>query len=446
MMASEKVHQGITGYLPDDTPSILRLIFFALQQVIVMFPATALVALLTGFDIGVTVTASGVATLAFLFLTRRRIPLYYGSSFSYIAAVQNVVKTQGIQAAQCGIVGSGLVSIAAGAVIKFFGQKSIKRVLPPIITGSVAIIIGLSLAGTALGQAFAPQSTNPNFVFDPSKAWIIALVTLVSTILFSVYLRGVLGQLPVLFGVALGYLAALTLGQVDFSWFKDAAFLAIPKFTLPKWNPAALLAIMPVAIATIPESTAHLYQIDLYVNNLAKRLGRKKEYPIAGLLGQNLMGDGLGDMVAGAMGGPAGTNYGENNSLMAITRNFSVPVLMLAACIAIGLGFLGYLTAAVRTVPPMVIGGASIYLFGIIGLQGVALMIAEKVDLFNPCTLAVGATILILGLAGNGLITVGNLSLPAIATAAIAGILLNLVFEFIPSAAGQAEQGVSQSA
>jgi uracil permease len=416
---SQEQKSKVVGYLPDDHPGLLKLIVFALQQVIVMFPATVLVAVLTGFDIGVTITASGLATIAFLLITRRRIPLYYGSSFSYIGAVKNVVSSEGIAAAQCGIVGSGFVSIIAGALIRAFGQKAIKKILPPIITGSVAIIIGLSLAGSAIGQA---QSN-----------WTIALITLITTMLFSVYLRGVWSQLPILLGVAVGYVAAVFMGQVDFSAFNNAHFFQIPHFTFPKWSPAALLAIMPVAIATIPESTAHLFQIDLYVNNLAKKLGRKKEYPIANLLGENLMGDGLGDIVAGIIGGPAGTNYGENNSLMAITRNFSVPVLLVASCIAIALGFLGHIAAAVQTIPLAVIGGVSIYLFGIIGLQGVALMIAEKVDLFNARTLAVGATILILGLATGGTIAVGKVELPAIATAAIAGILLNLVFTLFPA-------------
>ncbi|HEX2952781.1 MAG TPA: solute carrier family 23 protein [Bacillota bacterium] len=418
---SQEQKSKVVGYLPDDRPGLFKMIFFALQQVIVMFPATVLVAVLTKFDIGVTVTASGLATIAFLLITRRRIPLYYGSSFSYIGAVQNIVNTEGIGAAQCGIVGSGFVSIIAGGLIRAFGQKSIKKILPPIITGSVAIVIGLSLAGSALGQA--------------QTSWTVAGVTLIATILFSVYLRGVWSQLPILLGVAVGYIVALCMGQVDFSAFAHAQIFEIPHFQFPKWSPAALLAIMPVAIATIPESTAHLYQIDLYVNNLAKKLGRKKEYPIANLLGQNLMGDGLGDIVSGLIGGPAGTNYGENNSLMAITRNFSVPVLLLASCIAIALGFLGYVAAAVRTIPVSVIGGVSIYLFGIIGLQGIALMISEKVDLFNARTLAVGATILILGLATGGIITVGKVTLPAIATAAIAGILLNLIFTFIPDKA-----------
>lgn len=429
-----------TGYLPDDTPPLGKLLAFALQQIIVMFPATVLVALLTKFDIGVTIAASGLATLGFLLITGRRIPLYYGSSFSYIAAVAGVVATVeasavaggaspaaahelGIRAAQCGIVASGLVSIVAGWLVRSFGRQTINRVLPPVITGSVAIIIGLSLAKAALDMA--------------AGGWTIALVTLLATILFSVYLKGTLGQLPVLFGVIVGYLVALAQGAVNFAPLTQASFFAVPHFTLPTWSWVAIWSIMPIAIATIPESTAHLYQIDLYVNNLAQKLGRKKRYDIANLLGENLVGDGLGDMIAGFVGGPAGTNYGENNSLMAITRNFSVPVLMTAAVLAIAMGFFGKIAGAVATIPTAVVGGVSIYLFGVIGVQGVALMIAEKVDLFNARTLAVASTILVIGLGGsvfpNGMIPLGPWKLPAIATAAIFGILLNLFFEFFPA-------------
>ncbi len=424
----------VVGYLPDDTPPFGKMIVFALQQVIVMFPATVLVAIITGFDVAVTIVASGLATLGFLFITGRRIPLYYGSSFSYIAAVGGVTaivkaatgsQIAGIRAAQTGIVASGLISIIAGILIKKGGPDIVKKILPPSITGSVAVIIGLSLAGAAMGDAAAN--------------WPIAIVTLIATILFSVYLRGTLGQLPVLFGVVTGYLAALALRQVDFTAVQTAKLFAVPGFTLPAFNAHGLMAIgaiAPVAIATIPESTAHLFQIDLYVNNLAKRMGRKKQYKIGTLLGDNLIGDGIGDMIAGSIGGPAGTNYGENNSLMAISKNFSVPVLMTAALLAIVMGFFGHIAGIVNTIPRSVIGGVSIYLFGVIGAQGAALMISEKLDLFSAKNLAVVATILIIGLGGaampNGMIAIGGLQLPAIATASIFGIVLNLVFELFP--------------
>lgn len=437
-----KDQDKVIGYLPDDTPPFGKMLIFALQQVIVMFPATVLVAIITGFDVGVTIAASGLATLGFLLITGRRIPLYYGSSFSYIAAVSGVSamvaaatgdQVAGIRAAQTGIITSGLVSIVAGLLIRKGGPDIVRRVLPPSVTGPVAIIIGLSLASAAMG--------------DASLNWTIAGATLIFTILFSVYLKGTLGQLPILFGVIAGYVVALLMGQVDMTPLTTAKLFAVPRFTLPAFNSYGLMAvgaITPVAIATIPESTAHLLQIDLYVNNLAKRLGRKKEYKIGSLLGDNLIGDGVGDMIAGLIGGPAGTNYGENNSLMAITRNFSVPVLMTAAIIAIVMGFFGHIAGLVNTIPRAVIGGVSVYLFGVIGAQGVALMISEKLDLFSSKNLAIVATILIIGLGGaampNGMIELGSLKLPAIATAAVFGIILNLIFEFFPSERASSEE------
>ena len=428
---TSKKETKVMGFLPDDTPPVWKLIFFALQQMVVMFPATVLVAILTCFHISTTIFASGLATLGFVLITKGRIPLYYGSSFSYIAAIVGITGvSQGqiapdflISQAQCGIIASGLVSIIAGMIINQFGREKIEKVLPPAITGSVAIVIGISLAGSAMTGA--------------ASNWTAALITLLATILFSVYLRGTLGQLPILFGILVGYIAGWALGIVDFSNITSAAVFAAPHFTFPVWSWKAIIAIMPIAIATIPESTAHLYQIDLYVNNLAKKLGSKKEYPIAGLLGLNLIGDGLADMIAGIIGGPAGTNYGENNSVMAITKNFSVSVIMLAAIFAIVVSFFGKLAGAVNSVPGAVINGASIYLFGVIGVQGVAIMLSEKVDLFSAKNLAIIATILVIGIGGsfgfeNGMIPFYGAKLPAIATAAVFGILLNLVFLIFP--------------
>jgi len=413
------------GLLPDEAPSLGRLLLFALQQFIVMFPATVLVALLTGFHVSTTVFASGFATLGFTFVTKGKIPLYYGSSFSYLAAVMSITGVKFgelapdalIGQAQFGIIMSGLVSMLVGFLVIKIGMARINKVLPAPVTGSIAIVIGLSLAGTAMTGA--------------AGNWTIALITLVSTIVFSVVLKGVWGQLPILFGILVGYAAALVAGIVDFSPIAQAAFIQAPHFTLPIVSWPAVLAIMPIAIATIPESTAHLFQIDIYVNNLAKKRG-EKEYKIADKLGSNLIGDGLGDMLASLFGGPAGTNYGENISTMAITRVFSVPVLIMAAVIAILFSFFGQFAAVINTIPGPVIGGLSMYLFGVIAVQGVGIMVEKKVDLFDNKTLALIATILIIGIGGafafpNGMIPAFGAKLPAIATAAVWGILLNLV-------------------
>jgi uracil permease len=237
-----------------------------------------------------------------------------------------------------------------------------------------------------------------------------------------------------------GYVVSIPVGLIDFSPVGAASFLDVPRFTLPNfgdpraWESVAAIAI--IAIATIPESTAHLYQISLYIDRLADDLG-KKRYNLSQHIGKNLVLDGIGDLINGLLGGVAGTNYGENNSLMAITRNYSGPVLMAAGVIAVLLGFIGKLTALVGTVPTAVTGGLAIYLFGVIGMQGIALIQSERVNLFDPRQLAIGATVSIIAIgariSGGGYVPIvvpGVFpdGLPDIATGAVAGILLNLIF------------------
>ena len=432
----------IEGYLPNDSPPIGRMIVLGFQHVLTMFPATVLVALLVGFDVGTVLTVSGVATITALILSKmlagKFIPLYYGSSFSYIAATLAITNAEfGVYAAdkvaiaQVGIVATGVINIIVGLIIKYAGgRKAIDRVLPPVITGSVAAVIGIALAFAALDMA--------------SAHWGVAIITLVLTIAFSVYLqgRGFFGLIPVLLGAIAGYLVGALFGLVDASGIGAASWFVIPKFTLPAFSSPqaweAIAAIAIIAIATIPESTAHLYQISLYVDNLAENMGKEK-YNLRDLIGLNLVLDGIGDMINGLFGGVAGTNYGENNSLMAITLNYSGPVLIAAGAISMLLGFIGKLEALVATVPLAVSGGLAIYLFGVIGMQGIALMVENKVSLFSSRNLAVGAVIMVVGIGGNigypnGFLpipifqSVFPSGLPAIATAAVLGILINAIF------------------
>lgn len=433
------------GFLPDETPPIGKLLLYALQQIIVMFPATIAVALITKFHISTTIFASGFATLCFILITKGKIPLYYGSSFSYLGAISgllgseylnsiDILPDEKIAIVTFGIVMSGLISIAAGLIVKRIGRGAIERILPPTITGPIAMIIGLSLAGNAMGDAgFWPRF--PDVVNN--LAWIVSIATLLATIFFSVYLKGFLSQLPLLLGMLFGAgVAGLIILFGGENLFRPAPALiaaqgvfALPHFTWPRPDLLAALAIMPVALATIPESTAHIYQLDVYVNDLAKKLGSKKQYDLASRLGDNLIGDGVGDMVAGAMGGPAGTNYGENISAMAITRVFSVPVLITAAIIAMIIACFTPLVKTIYAIPLSVIGGLEIYLFGAIAAQGIAIMVEKRVDMFSAKNIAVIATIMVIGLGGQsvfgGMIPIFGAKLPALATAAIFGIVLN---------------------
>ncbi len=455
----KKTSAQTVGYLPNETPSFGRLLLYAIQQVIVMFPATITVALITGFQVSTTIFASGLATLCFILITGKKIPLYYGSSFAYLTAISSMCAAKGyemvdgilpeiaIREAQFGIIMSGFVSIAAGLVVKYAGSKAVEKLLPASITGSVAMIIGLTLAGNALGDAI-PSISEGATAHSVDQTWwiVVALVTLISTVLYARYLKGLLGQLPLLLGALTGCaVAGIIYFAGDVNLFRqvpaaaleasvwklgDGEIFALPAFTLPKFSVEALVAIMPIAIATIPESTAHIYQLDIYVNDVAKKKGKGK-FNMASLLHKNLIGDGICDMISGIIGGPAGTNYGENISTMAITKVFSVPVLIAAAVLAMVVSCFTPLIKVIYGIPLAVIGGLEIYLFGAIAAQGIAIMIDKKVDMFDSKNIAVIATVMVIGIGGQyafgGNIPVFGMNVPCIAGAAIAGIALNLL-------------------
>ena len=432
----------VMGYLPNDVPPWGQLILLGFQHVLTMFPATVFCALFTGFHVSTVLSIAGLATVVALVLSKWRIgkfiPLFYGSSFSYLTAYLAITNAEWGQPAsdelistmQVGIMATGVINIIVGYIIKWVGKEAVDKVLPPVVTGSVACVIGIGLGYAALGMAEAN--------------WLVSIVTLLVTILFSVYLRnkGFIGMLPVLLGAIVGYIVSIPFGLVDLSSVGAANLFVFPHITFPSFGGAmvttAIFSIAIMCIATIPESTAHLYQISLYVDRFAEEIGKEK-YELDQHIGFNLILDGIGDFINGLFGSTAGTNYGENNSLMAITRNYSGPVLVAAGVISMLLGFIGKLEALVGTVPTAVSGGLAIYLFGVIGMQGIALMVENKVNLFDPRTLAVGAIIMIIGIGGNigypgGFLPIPILQgifpfgWPAIATGAVAGIVINAIF------------------
>ena len=443
---------SVSGYLPNDRPGAGRLVLLGLQHVVTMFPATVLVALLCGFHPSTVLLGAGVSTIVALVLSKRGIgmfiPLFYGSSFSYIAAYLGVAQAMGhkvqfgvpapdevISLMQAGIICTGFLNVIVGFVIKKLGKAKLDRVLPPVVTGSVACVIGFGLAKAALDMSL---TVVPGY-------WGIALVTLIATVAFSYLLqgKGFIGMLPILLGAIVGYVLTLVVApdQISFARVAAAPLVSAPHVTLPSFSgpllATAIFSISIMALATIPESTAHLYQMSLYVDRLAEEQGRPK-YHLDKHVGFNLILDGIGDVLHGLFGATAGTNYGENNSLMAITRNYSGPALIAAGVICILLAFVGKLSAFVATIPVFVSGGLALYLFGVIGMQGIALMQEAKVNMFDPLQLAVGATIMVIGIGGNigypgGFLPIAipgifPQGLPAIATSAVVGILMYVIF------------------
>lgn len=464
----KKEVRNVVGYLPDEKPSIGKALLFALQQFLVMLPATVLAVIIMNgmgnfssgiYSIPAAIIASGVATISFLLITRGKIPLYYGSSFSYIPAVGIVVANSTsdnittLGAILIASVVSGLMSIGAGLLIKKFGKEKIDQILPGHITGMIAMIIGLSLAGNTMsGILNISGATNGNV--DWLSVLIAAITFLTIAVLTVTLKKGFISQIPILLGLGVGVVFSYAL-WVPFSanaggfdnYFKNievsesvALLDVMPWKTIPAafkdWPliGVAIVAIFPIAFATIPESAAHVNQIDLYVNDLASQRPEKKDYGIRNMLDDNLIGDGTGDIVAVILGGPAGTNYGENVSASAVTKNFSSYVFLLTGILAVVVGILLELLqigdiSLLLTQP--VIQGVSLYLFGAIAVQGIALMVDKKIDIFNPRIIAVMAFIAIVGLGVDSITVTPNFVLPGIGLAAFGGIILNLFLVFV---------------
>lgn len=462
-------NNNVVGYLPDEKPSLGKALVFALQQFLVMLPATVLAAIIMNgfgleiYSISAAILASGVATIGFLLITKFQIPLYYGSSFSYIGAVSIVVTYAiGNGHSSASVMGSvliasvisGLMSIGAGLLIRFFGKDKIDKILPGHITGMIAMIIGLSLAGNVMSNILNTSQSGVDWL-----SVLVAMITFITISVLTVTLKkGFISQIPILIGLGVGVIFSYLLwvpsqGAIwSFANFKTyfegiassqqvAILDVMPWVTIPAAFEApnligiSIIAIFPIAFATIPESAAHVNQISLYVNNLSKEKGGKY-YDIENKLDVNLVGDGVGDIIAVLLGGPAGTNYGENVSASAVTKNFSSYVFMLTGIIAIIAGILlevlniGNLSL-ILTNP--VVQGISLYLFGAIAVQGIALMIEKKVNIFDPKVIAVMGFIGIVGLGVSEIPITNNFVLPGIGVAAIGGILINIFLNLLPN-------------
>lgn len=373
------------------------------QHLFAMFGSTVLVPFLTGLNPGIALLTSGIGTLIYIFLTKGKIPGYLGSSFAFIGPIIAATKTQGVSAALFGCAMSGVVYIIVSLIIKKAGIKWLNRILPPVVVGSIIIVIGLGLAGAAVGMA--------------AKGWGTAIVALLIAILANTFFRGFLGVIPILLGIIGGYLFALTQGEVDLSQIAHAAWFQLPAFQTPTPSLTATLLIAPVALVTIAEHIGHLLVTESIVGrNLMKDPG----------LHRSMLGDGVATLLAGLIGGPPSTTYGENIGVMAITRVYSVRVIGGAAVIAILFSFIGKISALISSIPQAVMGGISIMLFGIIASTGLRMMVENGINFSSKRNLIISSVILVLGV-GNADIKIGSVDLQSMALATLAGIVLNLI-------------------
>ncbi len=379
-------------------------VVLSFQHFIAMFGATILVPLLTGLDPLVALFSAGVGTLVFHGCTSGVVPVFLGSSFAFIAPIILVKEKFGdIRYATGGIVAAGLVYLVFALAVWAAGVEKVKKLFPPVVTGPIIVLIGLTLSPVAIQMA--------------SSHWPTAIVVVVTVIIVSAVLRGFWNLIPVLIGVLVGYGFSALTSQIDFSPVQQANWLSMPKFVLPLFDWSAIAMIAPVAIATFME---HIGDITTNGAVVGKNFF---EYPG---LHRTLIGDGLATAVAGFIGGPANTTYSENTGVLALTRVYDPKVLRGAAFLAIVASFVAKFGAVLRTLPSSVIGGISLILFGMIASVGIRTLVNAKVDFSKAKNLLVASLILTVGL-GGATLKIGPVELKGISLAAIVGILANIL-------------------
>lgn len=400
-----------------DKPKALPWLGLSIQHLFTMFGATVLVPILVGIDPGIALVSSGLGTLVYLTVTKGKIPAYLGSSFAFIAAMKLLMSTDGYPAIAQGAITTGLVYLIVSLVVKKIGSAWMDKILPPIVVGPVIMVIGLGLAANAANNAMFNDGQ-----YD-YKFLLVALVTMGITIFFNMFLKGFLGLIPILLGIIAGYLFALLMGIVDTQPIIDAAWFALPNFEIPfvnyepKFYLSAIITMAPIAFVTMTEHIGHL----MVLNKLTKR----NFFQDPGL-NRTLLGDGLAQIVAGLVGGPPVTSYGENIGVLAITRVHSVFVIGGAAVLAVILGFVGKLSALILSIPNPVISGISFILFGVIAASGLKILIENKIDFDKKKNLLIASVILVIGIGGL-YVKAGTFTLSAMALATVLGIALNLI-------------------
>ena len=410
-------------YNPEDTPPLGKGLIMSVQHIFAMFGATILVPLILGMPVSVALFCSGVGTLIYQFATKSKVPVYLGSSFAFIAAMQYAIEQMGgdVSAAQTGVILTGLIYVLVALGVKWIGTGWIDRLLPPVVIGPMIIVIGLGLAGTAV--------SNADFVEGGDwRNMLVAAITFLICAFVNTMGKGFIKVVPFLVGIFGGYIVAILVGIVDFTPVMEAPWLQIPEFYLPfetggvfdsyhfYFGPEGL-AILPVAIVTISEHIGdHTVLSEIVGRPFLKDPG----------LHRTLIGDGVATAVSAFLGGPANTTYGENTGVIGMTKIASIKVLRNAAIFAILLSCLGKFTALITTIPNAVLGGMSILLYGVIASNGLKVLIEERINFNRVRNLIIASAMLVLGL-GGAVLDLGFVTFSGTALAAITGIVLNLI-------------------
>ena len=390
-----------------EKPKALNWLSLSAQHVLAMFGATVMVPMLTGLPVGLTLISSGIGTLIYIFCTKGKVPVFLGSSFAFLGPITATLYASGQGGLTGGLIMASMVYIIVALIIKFAGTGWLQKLLPPVVIGPTIMVIGLYLAPVAVRWS--------------SEHVVVAAITLFVAIFVATYTKGLFQLLPIFFGMVAGYIAAIAFGLIDFTPVQEASFFSRLDFAIFNYTPVFSLEIaalmIPVAIVTIAEHVGDVLLLnDILKRDLTKNPG----------LHRTLIGDGLASLMAGLIGGPANTTYGENIGVVGLTKVASVWVIGGAAIAAIMLGFIGPFTELISTIPEPVMGGVSILLFGIIASCGARVMINDRVDLGSQRNLIIASVILVIGV-GRMTISIGDVDIMGMALAVIVGIFLNLV-------------------
>jgi uracil permease len=373
------------------------------QFLFVAFGATVLVPLLVGLDPSTALFTAGIGTLIFHLVTKGMVPIFLGSSFAFIAPIVKATELYGLPGTLSGLVAVGAVYFMMSALVKWQGMNLIKRLFPPVVIGPVIMLIGLSLAGTGVNMA--------------SADWLLAIISLVTAIMVSMYAKGLLKLIPIFAGIIVGFTVAAMLGRVDFSGVAAAPWLGLPKFVKPEFSWEAILFMIPVAIAPVIEHVGDVYAVSQVAGkDFVKNPG----------LHRTMLGDGIACFVAGLIGGPPVTTYSEVTGAMVLTKVTDPAVIRIAAITGIIFSLVAKMSALLKAIPGAVLGGIMLLLFGMIAATGVNNMIQNKTDMGNTRNLIIVSLILTTGI-GGAVLEMGTFNMTGIGLSAVIGVLLNLV-------------------
>ena len=401
----------------EGTEPLWRQAISGAQILFVAFGALVLVPLLTGLNPSMALLGAGVGTLLFQLVTGRQVPIFLGSSFAFIAPIIFSMQTWGPAATMGGMICVSLVYFVFAGLVWRHGAEIVHKYMPPVVIGPIIMIIGLSLAAVAVNMAMGKTGDGKVQIVPYPTAMLIAAASFGTTVVVAVWARGFLKLVPILAGVLLGYMLSATLGLVDFGKIAAAPWLALPQFTAPRFEWAAILFLLPVALAPAIEHVGDIVAIGGVTG---------KDYTERPGLHRTLAGDGLAVAFAGLIGGPPVTTYSEVTGAVTLTRNFNPAIMTWAAVFAIVMAFFGKFNAILQSIPVPVMGGIMMLLFGSVASIGLKTLIAARVDLEEPRNLVIVSSVLVFGIGGLAL-NLDGVALQGVSLCGVAAVLLNFV-------------------